>query len=164
MPNRLYKPQYDHFDSFDPELLLNPPRDLSVVYSWVWNDKLDKDTIKRQLDEFADAGIYALYVIPEPPNFRPRSLKTYLEPEYMSDEFLAYYRAAVEYAEKVGISLWLYDEGGWPSGGACGLTARLCDKSAPLVICSREVTLDGNYRPHSGSHFMTATAGSHRAS
>lgn len=151
MPNRLYKPKYDHFDSFDPELLLNPPRDLSVVYSWVWNDKLDKDTIKRQLEEFADAGIYALYVIPEPPNFRPRSLKTYLEPEYMSDEFLAYYRAAVEYAKKVGISLWLYDEGGWPSGGACGLTARLCANSAPLVICSREVTLDDNYRPHSGS-------------
>ena len=151
MPNRLYKPKCDHFDCFDPELLLNPPRDLSVVYSWVWNDKLDKDTIKRQLEEFADAGIYALYVIPEPPNFRPRSLKTYLEPEYMSDEFLAYYRAAVEYAKKVGISLWLYDEGGWPSGGACGLTARLCANSAPLVICSREVTLDDNYRPHSGS-------------
>lgn len=150
MPNRLYKPKYDHFDSFDPQLLENPPRELSVVYSWVWNDKLDVETIKRQLEEFADAGIYALYVIPEPPNFRPRSLKTYLEPEYMSDEFLAYYRAAVEYAEKVGISLWLYDEGGWPSGGACGLTARLCDESAPLVICSREVTLDGNYSPHSG--------------
>ena len=151
MPNRLYKPKYDHFDCFDPELLLNPPRDLSVVYSWVWNDKLDKDTIKRQLEEFADAGIYALYVIPEPPNFRPHSLKTYLEPEYMSDEFLVYYRYTVECAEKLGISLWLYDEGGWPSGGACGLTAKLCDKSAPLVICSREVTLDDNYRPHSGS-------------
>ncbi len=151
MPNRLYKPKYDHFDCFDPELLLNPPRELSVVYSWVWNDKLDKDTIKRQLEEFAYAGIYALYVIPEPPNFRPRSLKTYLEPEYMSDEFLAYYRAAVEYAEKVGISLWLYDEGGWPSGGACGLVAQKTDESAPLVICSREVTLDDNYRPHSGS-------------
>ena len=150
MPNRLYKPEYDHFDSFDPKLLENPPRDLSVVYSWVWNDKLDKDTIKRQLEEFADAGIYALYVIPEPPNFRPRSLKTYLEPEYMSDEFLVYYRYAVECAEKLGISLWLYDEGGWPSGGACGLTARLCANSAPLVICSREVTLDGNYSPHSG--------------
>ena len=98
MPNRLYKPKYDHFDSFDPKLLLNPPRDLSVVYSWVWNDKLDGDIIKRQLEEFADAGIYALYVIPEPPNFRPHSLKTYLEPEYMSDEFLAYYRYAVECA------------------------------------------------------------------
>ena len=150
MPNRLYKPKYDHFDSFDPKLLENPPRDLSVVYSWVWNDKLDKDTIKRQLEEFADAGIYALYVIPEPPNFRPRSLKTYLEPEYMSDEFLVYYRYAVECAEKLGISLWLYDEGGWPSGGACGLVAQKTDKSAPLVICSREVTLDGNYSPHSG--------------
>ena len=151
MPNRLYKPKYDHFDSFDPKLLLNPPRDLSVVYSWVWNDKLDKDTIKRQLEEFADAGIYALYVIPEPPNFRPHSLKTYLEPEYMSDEFLAYYRAAVEYAEKVGISLWLYDEGGWPSGGACGLTARLCANSAPLVICSRDVVYTAGFKPHDGS-------------
>lgn len=131
MPNRLYKPKYDHFDCFDPELLLNPPRDLSVVYSWVWNDKLDKDTIKRQLEEFADAGIYALYVIPEPPNFRPRSLKTYLEPEYMSDEFLVYYRYAVECAEKLGIALWLYDEGGWPSGGACGLVAQKTGESAP---------------------------------
>lgn len=131
------------------EIINSNTSESAVCYSWVWNGKLEYDTIKRELNEFSRAGIKALYIIPEPKEFRPTSLKTYLEPPYMSEDYLQYYKFAVEYALNLGINVWLYDEGGWPSGGACGLTKKLYENCDPMYFSSREGI--GTYSPNENS-------------
>ena len=43
-----------------------------------------------------------------------------LEPDYLTPPYFEEYRYAVKRAKEKGMLMWLYDEGGWPSGGACG--------------------------------------------
>ncbi len=57
-------------------------------------------------------------VVPEPKAFRPKTMPTRLEPEYLSPEYFTQYRIMVEAATKENMNVWLYDEGGWPSGSA----------------------------------------------
>ena len=105
---------------FDPAAFQNPGVEYAAFYSWVWNGVLTREEILRQLDEMAGLGIRAMYVIPEPKHFRPKTMPTELEPDYLTDEYFTEFRFAMEEAAKRGMRLWLYDEGGWPSGGACG--------------------------------------------
>ena len=40
--------------------------------------------------------------------------------DYLSPEYFKRYRLAMDEAKRLGMKGWLYDEGGWPSGGATG--------------------------------------------
>lgn len=106
--------------NFEAERFLNPDNCFYPVFSWIWNDVLDFDEIKRQIDDMYSGGIRCFYIIPEPKNFRPYSMVTKLEPEYLTDEYMEYVRFTAEYAKTKGMYMWLYDEGGWPSGNAAG--------------------------------------------
>lgn len=98
----------------------NPPSTCYPVYSWKWDGKLTEKRICEDIDAFYGCGIRGFYIIPEPEAFRPATMRTFLEPEYLSDRYLKLVRAAAEHARKKGMVMWLYDEGGWPSGSACG--------------------------------------------
>ena len=119
------------------------------VYSWMWNAPTSEEEILRQLDRMEKAGIRALYVIPEPGDFRDYTRRVHLEPEYLSEAFFDRLHFMAENALSRGMTLWLYDEGGWPSGSSCGLVRRenpaLCRKS----LARREITLHKGdiYRP-----------------
>ncbi len=91
----------------------DPPRDYSLTPFWFWNDDLDADEIRRQIDDFHDHGVYAFVIHPRVG--LPRSLS------FMSESLLEYMRIAVEYAEACGMWVILYDEGMYPSGAAGGL-------------------------------------------
>ena len=106
--------------SFDIERFSKPDNCFYPVFSWIWNDVLDRDTLKRQIDEMCEGGIRCFYIIPEPKDFRPHTMVTNLEPDYLTDEFMEYVRFCADYAESKGLYMWLYDEGGWPSGHATG--------------------------------------------
>ena len=41
-------------------------------------------------------------------------------PDYLTPAFFELCAYAIEKAKELGVICWLYDEGGWPSGGACG--------------------------------------------
>ena len=45
------------------------------------------------------------------------------DPDYLSDGYFAAFSNVVDRAAELGMNVWLYDEGGWPSGGACGQIA-----------------------------------------
>ena len=96
------------------------PTQAHPVYMWQWNSKITKEGIKRQIDEMHSGGIRAFYVLGEPENFRPTLRKTHLSPEYLSDEYLGLVHYAYECAKEKGMYTWLYNEGGFPSGMACG--------------------------------------------
>ena len=127
--------------SFDTEKIKNVPADFDVVYSWLWSSVITKEGITKRLDEMVEAGIKCAYVIPLPKDFRPETLRTFLEPEYLSGEFFELIRYAEEEAAKRGIVFWLYDEGGWPSGGANYTTIRECPEAAVDMVKTRERVL-----------------------
>ena len=106
-------------DSFDIEKFINPDASYSPVYVWVWNDVCNKEIIDNQLAEMKNLGIRAFYILPEPKGFRPDSMPTNLEPDYLTDEFFELCSYAIEKGKALGMICWIYDEGGWPSGSAC---------------------------------------------
>ncbi len=90
------------------------------VYTWLWNTTITREGIKERLDGMKKNGIEAMYVLAEPKNFRPGLRNTALSPDYLSDEYLSLLAFAHQYADSIGMHTWLYNEGGFPSGMACG--------------------------------------------
>ena len=111
-------------DNFDIKSFIAPDASYAPVYIWVWNDVCTRKNIDAQLAEMQQLGIRAFYILPEPEHFRPDSMPTRLKPEYLSQEFFELCAYAFEQAERLGMSCWIYDEGGWPSGSACGRVMR----------------------------------------
>ena len=111
------------------------------AYAWIWNDKIEPDEIRRRLDGMRRAGIRTVYVLPEPKNFRPKTIRTFLEPDYLTDDFMRLVREAAEYALSLGMNVWMYDEGGWPSGGACGRTVEAHPRMLRKALVPRDEIL-----------------------
>ena len=137
---------------FDREILKNPPNEYAVSYSWNWNAPISKEGIIERLDGFAEAGIKCLYILPLPKDFRPERLRTFLDPEYLTPEFFELVSFALREAKKRGILAWVYDEGGWPSGGACGATFRQNPDAILYKPEARTITLecDERFAPKEG--------------
>ncbi len=72
---------------FSPEIFKDPGAEFHPTYAWAWNAPVTREGIDQQLDDFLEAGIRSLYIIPFPEEFRPRIMKTKLEPPYLSREF-----------------------------------------------------------------------------
>ncbi|MEN6549723.1 MAG: glycosyl hydrolase [Armatimonadia bacterium] len=87
---------------------------------WIWNGKLDREEIARQVADFAAKGAGGFFIHPMGENFRLGDFVEGITPPYLSDEYFEFVRYAVELAEEHGLYAWLYDEGGWPSGTAQG--------------------------------------------
>ena len=107
-------------NKFDIESFNSPDVSYAPVYVWVWNDICTREIIDVQLAEMQNLGIRAFYILPEPKNFRPDSMPTNLTPDYLTSEYFELCAYAVEKGKLLGMNCWIYDEGGWPSGSACG--------------------------------------------
>lgn len=136
----------------DLKLLKNPTNEYAVSYSWNWNAPITKDGIIKRLDGFVEAGIKCLYILPMPKDFRPERLRTFMDPEYLTPEFFELVSFALREAKARGILAWVYDEGGWPSGGAAGLTFRQNPDAILYKPEARSVTLqcDERFVPEEG--------------
>ena len=107
-------------DKFNLNSFISPDVSYAPVYIWVWNDICTREIIDEQLAEMLRLGIRAFYILPEPKDFRPDSMPTNLSPDYLSEEFFELCAYAIDKGTSQGMKCWTYDEGGWPSGGACG--------------------------------------------
>lgn len=107
-------------DNFDVNKFLSPDVSYAPVYVWVWNDICTQEIIDSQLQEMQNLGIRAFYILSEPKEFRPDSMPTNLEPDYLSEEYFGLCAYAIEKGKSLGMNCWIYDEAGWPSGSACG--------------------------------------------
>lgn len=112
----------------------------SPAFFWVWNDRLELPRLYEQLEDMRTHGIRNVCVHPFPKGFRPESCPSRMEPDYMSEEFLAVFSNVVDRAAELGMHSYLYDEGGWPSGSACGQVAR-SDKAG--LFRRREIDAEG---------------------
>ncbi|MBR6740088.1 MAG: hypothetical protein IKM04_03380 [Clostridia bacterium] len=126
---------------FETELFKEPDNCLYPVFFWLWNARITREGIVSQLDDMCRADIRGFSVIPEPPTFRPTSMVTELDPPYLSDEFMELIRFTAEQASERGMVMWLYDEGGWPSGGAGGLVCQKDPALARKILHTRTLTL-----------------------
>lgn len=92
------------------QLFLNPPSEFRSAPLWVWNNQVTKRHIEEQLKDFRDRGIGGVFIHPRPG----------LITEYLSDEWFALCRHAVDEGKKLGMKVWIYDENSYPSGFAGG--------------------------------------------
>lgn len=112
----------------------NPPTSYGSLAFWAWNDILEEDEISFQIEEMAKqkAGGFFMHS------------RDGLETEYLSEQWMACIKRAVEEAKKHGMTAWLYDEDRWPSGTAGGRVTSEGDayrcKGLTLEVCEREDT------------------------
>ncbi len=101
------------------------------VLMWFWNDRIDEAEIRRQIDEFASQRIYQFFIHP----------LSGIEEQYLSDRFFGLIEAAADYARKLGMKFWIYDEYNWPSGCVGGELLRDYPQFRMLVVRYRSLSL-----------------------
>ena len=125
--------------SFSAEKFESPDVRYAPLYAWVWNYICTKERIDAQLDEMQRLGIRAFYIVPEPKEFRPYGMPTELSPDYLSEGFFEMVSYALRGGRERGMYTWIYDEGGWPSGGACGQVLKAHPEYARRVLSAKPI-------------------------
>lgn len=88
----------------------NPPMCMHPTPLWFWNNAaVEPEELRRQMGDFKKAGYGGLSILPFGRNFRP---------EYLTEAYFEAYKVCIEEAERLGITLCIYDEYGFPSGTA----------------------------------------------
>ena len=126
----------------------------SPGYFWMWNAKLDPTVLIAQLEDMHAHGLRSVCIHPFPKGFRRGILESHMEPDYLTPEYLDVFAKVVRRARELGMDAWLYDEGGWPSGGACGLVAK-ADAEGAFRRRRMQISPDGKpqmvVEPHTGN-------------
>ena len=77
---------------------------------WFWNDApVARTNLFAQMRMCRDAGYGGLSILPFGAAFRP---------DYLSDAYFELYGSCADEARRLGMTLWIYDEYGFPSGSA----------------------------------------------
>lgn len=127
------------------------PREYTLLPLWLWNDDLDKEEIRRQIDDFEAHGVYGFTIHPR--MGLPRSIGV------MSDQFLGFARYAVDYAASKHMVVHLYDEWMYPSGSAGGEVVRRNPAFAARCIVERPLGADGKPEMEAGDRVVTVGDG-----
>lgn len=88
----------------------SPQAEFSTAPFWVWNEIITKEGIDFNLKDYKSRGIEQVILHP-----RPGLITTYL-----TGEWFALVKYAVDKAKSLGMKVWLYDENSYPSGFAGG--------------------------------------------
>jgi hypothetical protein len=92
---------------------LDPPREFSLLPFWAWNDTLEDDQLRWQIDEMLDKGVFGAFL-------HARSGIETSDTPYFSEGWWHAVQTAVEYGARKDFFAILYDEDKWPSGSAGG--------------------------------------------
>jgi len=92
------------------EWFADPPSEYRSAPLWVWNDRITREGISFQLEEFKNAGIGGVFVHPRPG----------LITEYISEDWHQLFDFTVQKGKELGLKVWIYDENSYPSGFAGG--------------------------------------------
>ena len=113
------------------EGLRNPAAEFTPVPFWFFNDKPDKEKIKKQLEDYVDKGVNGLVLHPR--------IGIPGELPYLSDEYFRVIKYVVETAAELSMKIVLYDEGMYPSGSAHGMVV-----AANPEYAARGITITDN--------------------
>ena len=145
-------------------MLKNPTIEYEVTYSWLWNEPVTREGIDERLAGFLEAGIKSLYILPLPKDFRPENLRTFLSPEYLTEEFWDLVEYAIRKCVELGIKPWIYDEGGWPSGAAGGKTEMEYPDAPARKLSVNSVTLKAGEKYTPSNNLISVFDGKTRVS
>lgn len=123
---------------FSQDKLYSTPRDCVPVYTWSWASAVSKEKTDETLEEMKRLGIKGTYILPIPSDFRPCRVPTTFCIDYLGKEYMEHYVYAYNKARELGMHLWLYDEGGWPSGSACNRVLLDHPEYAKRLLASRK--------------------------
>ena len=105
----LYK--NNNADMLDCTLFANPTDEYRGAPFWSWNCKITKELLDHQIEVYHQMGIGGFTI----------HVRTGLETEYMSEEYLDLIDYCNEKAKKMGMYCYLYDEDRYASGAAGGM-------------------------------------------
>ena len=88
------------------EKVVNPGKKYRPIPFWSWNDLLEPEELRRQINAMHNAGIGGYFM----------HARGGLLTEYMGKEWFDCINACVDEGRKLGMDTWAYDENGWPSG------------------------------------------------
>lgn len=91
---------------------MEPSEEYTPIPFWFWNDRLTKEEILRQINEFYQKGVTGFVLHPR--------IGIPEDMEYLSDSFMDLVQEAVKEADRLGMQVILYDEAMYPSGSAHG--------------------------------------------
>ena len=115
-----------------------PPARRTPGYFWTLSEKLEVPHLRKQLEDMAAKGARSVCLHPLPPEFRP-DIFSRMSPRYLSEEYNAIIAQVVAICAELKMKFFLYDEGGWPSGSACGQVVR----SDPEKFAPKFAVYDG---------------------
>ena len=98
------------------DAFLNPSDEFTPIPFWFWNDRLTNEEIIKQIQDFHDKGVTGFVLHPR--------LGIPDDIEYLSDGFMEFVKIAVDEADRLNMTVILYDEGMYPSGSANGLVVK----------------------------------------
>ena len=107
-------------NGFSKEDFRNPPPEFHPSFFWMWGGTLTADTLLAEMDDMAAHGVKSACIHPYPKAFRPKAIDVPMDPDFLTDGYFDLYGKVLDHIAGLGGTSWLYDEGGWPSGGACG--------------------------------------------
>ncbi len=96
------------------------PPECSPAYFWHINGKVKIEELKQQLRDMHALGLRSVCLHAFPDEFRPATQPSHVNIPYLSPEWFEMVCALCDECRRLGMRYWLYDEGGWPSGGAGG--------------------------------------------
>ncbi|MBR7131037.1 MAG: hypothetical protein IKC82_03480 [Lentisphaeria bacterium] len=111
----------------------------SPGYFWSCGKEFDVEKMRIELEDMVKHNIRTVCLHPVPHNFRADILST-MAPAYLSEPYNRIIGEVVKICKELGMNYYLYDEGGWPSGGACGQVW----ESDPELFTRRWIARDGN--------------------
>lgn len=95
----------------------NPENQYKSTPFWSWNDKLDPEMLRWQIQEMKKANVGGYFM----------HARGGLITEYLGDEWFDCINTCIEEGSKHGLESWCYDEDGWPSGFGGGKVTALGD-------------------------------------
>ncbi len=87
-----------------------PGKEYRTAPLWVWNNKMNRESIDFMLGDLKDKGFGGAFVHPRPG----------LITEYLSEDWFDMFRYSVDKGKELGLNIWIYDENSYPSGFAGG--------------------------------------------
>lgn len=112
---------------------------------WAWNEKLNTTDTQMHVETIGSAGFGAFCL----------NAQSGLETRYMGDEWFRNVSAAITRAKELGLSIWVSDENGFPSGSGNGaVNSAGLDYQQKFLCCEvGESTNDRTIICKDGYHF-----------
>lgn len=105
-------------------------REFRPVPLWSWNDDLEKEELKRQIEEMKKAGLGGYFIHAREGLITP----------YFGRKWMDCVKGCIKESKDTGVNTWFYDEYCWPSGTANGQVPKKSIRYQQKILCRRETS------------------------